>query len=398
MAAKGGKGKVRGHGEGAVYYSEERKRWLGMVELPAGPSGQRRRRKVSGKTRAEVLDKLRTVREDTSTPEARSLTVGGLMTAFLEHGLPSTCRSEITRDNYRRAAESITTVCGSRKIRDLTASDVEKVLRELAEGGAARSSLVHVRGVFRRALRWAMRDGLAERNVAELADLPAGAGRRVSKSLTKEQALALRAAARNDRVEALILLALNVPVRPGELTGLCWDDLDLNDGVVRFQQALHAEMVDGGGRRLVLGELKTASSRRVVGLPEVAVTALRAHRARQAAEKLAAGPVWQGFGSEHGGLVFATEVGGPIDPANLRRSLRQLTRKAGIEGHWTTYELRHTSVSLLSEQGVPLEDIADMAGHKDSTTTARVYRHQIRPVLRSGAAVMDRVFGAVADR
>lgn len=60
--------------------------------------------------------------------------------------------------------------------------------------------------------------------------------------------------------------------------------------------------------------------------------------------------------------MFATEVGGPVDPPNLRRTVRRLTRKAGIESTWTTYELRHSAVTLLSAAGVPLETIADLAG------------------------------------
>ena len=55
-------------------------------------------------------------------------------------------------------------------------------------------------------------------------------------------------------------------------------------------------------------------------------------------------------------------------------------------------ELRHTFVSLLSAHGVPVEAIALLAGHNQTSTTELVYRHQIRPVVQGGARVMDGLF------
>lgn len=59
---------------------------------------------------------------------------------------------------------------------------------------------------------------------------------------------------------------------------------------------------------------------------------------------------------------------------------------------WTPRELRHSFVSLLSDSGVRIEDIADLCGHSGTTVTEKVYRHQLRPVLLGGAVAMDRIF------
>jgi integrase len=66
---------------------------------------------------------------------------------------------------------------------------------------------------------------------------------------------------------------------------------------------------------------------------------------------------------------------------------RSLRRRPGVPR-----ELRHTFVSLLSSDGMPLEDIADLVGHKGTLTTETVYRKVIVPELRRGAEVMDRLF------
>jgi integrase len=92
--------------------------------------------------------------------------------------------------------------------------------------------------------------------------------------------------------------------------------------------------------------------------------------------------------------VFSTAAGKPMDAANVRRAFRSAIRRAkGITARqWTPRELRHSFVSLLSDQGVPVEEIARLVGHSSSTTTEIVYRKQIRPVIQSGAVVMDGIF------
>lgn len=64
-----------------------------------------------------------------------------------------------------------------------------------------------------------------------------------------------------------------------------------------------------------------------------------------------------------------------------------------MRGEWTLRELRHSFVSLLSDSGIPVEEISRLVGHKSTVVTELVYRKQIRPVLQSGADVMDRIFG-----
>ena len=64
---------------------------------------------------------------------------------------------------------------------------------------------------------------------------------------------------------------------------------------------------------------------------------------------------------------------------------------------WTPRELRHSFVSLLSDAGVPVEMISELVGHRGTSVTEIVYRHQIRPVIHTGATVMDELFGQSGD-
>jgi site-specific recombinase XerD len=108
---------------------------------------------------------------------------------------------------------------------------------------------------------------------------------------------------------------------------------------------------------------------------------------RQARERLAAGRRWQ----DHG-LVFASQVGTPLDASHVRRAFKAITKRAGLGENWTPRELRHSFVSLMSDNGVPIETIADLVGHASTAVTEEVYRHQLKPVITRGAETMNTIF------
>ena len=90
-------------------------------------------------------------------------------------------------------------------------------------------------------------------------------------------------------------------------------------------------------------------------------------------------------------LVFTSRVGTPLDTHNVRRDFRKVAEAAGLTaGEWTPRELRHSFVSLLSDDGMPIEHIARLVGHTSTAVTETVYRQQIRPVIVGGAEAMDR--------
>ena len=93
-------------------------------------------------------------------------------------------------------------------------------------------------------------------------------------------------------------------------------------------------------------------------------------------------------------LVFRTAAGQALDAANVRRSFRGVCTAAGVGPDWTPRELRHTFVSLMSDGDVAVEEIARLVGHASSKVTETVYRHQLRPVMTTGAEMMDALLGA----
>ena len=107
----------------------------------------------------------------------------------------------------------------------------------------------------------------------------------------------------------------------------------------------------------------------------------------QAGERLAAGDSWQDTG-----LVFTSHLGAALDAGNVRKMFKRICTEAGTGDSWTPRELRTTFVSLMSHQGVSIEEIARLVGHASTRTTEIVYRRELRPVITTGAEIMDQLF------
>ena len=383
----------RGHGEDAIYLDAAKNRYVGAVSLGYGPDGRRVRRKVTGRTKAEVRDKLRILhREIESGVRSRPrYTVRDALDDWLASGLDLVAAPTV--ELYKGTiAKGLNEQIGAIRLSALTAGDVEAALAVLASSVSTRTVQIS-RNVLVRAIRHAERHDLVGRNVAALVKAPRGTSGRPSKALTLEQAISLLAAAKSTRLEAYIIVSLLAGLRTEEVRALRWDHVVawvggtwqpvVDAGFDHDQVAVFVWRSDRAG-----GDTKTPKSRRTLALPKRCSLALREQRARQAEDRLASGPLWQ----DHG-LVFASTVGTPLDHHNVRREFRRITVTAGLGTSWVPRELRHSFVSLLSAHDVPVEAIALLAGHKQTATTELIYRHQLVPALTRGAEVMDKIFG-----
>ena len=234
-----------------------------------------------------------------------------------------------------------------------------------------------------RAIHHAEANDLVGRNVATLVATPKGLEGRPSKSLTLPQAQALIKAAEAARLHAYIVLSLLTGCRTEEARALRWDHVDL-EGDPDAEPPVPPYVAVWRSVRSH-SDVKTRKSRRTLRLPVAVVDALKTHKAAE--DRLLAGTLWR----DHG-LVFASAVGTPLDPSHVRRGFRKVCVEAGIGENWCPRELRHTFVSIMSEQGVPVEEIARLVGHSTTSTTETVYRRELRPVISTGAEVMDNVF------
>jgi len=116
--------------------------------------------------------------------------------------------------------------------------------------------------------------------------------------------------------------------------------------------------------------------------------AFRRHRIEQKRHQLEVGEIW----SNPEALVFNSPTGRPIDPMVCRKDFTKLVSSIGLDA-WTPNELRHSAASLMSDAGMPIEQVADQLGHKDLRMLQKHYRHRIRPTV-SGGTVLDSALGS----
>ena len=389
----------KGHGEDAIYFEhigdcrdqENHRycqgRWRGAVSLGFDAEGNRIRKRVNGRNKTEVRAKLAELHGDLDegVVTQADYTVQRTIQDWLHDGLPG--RSAKTVSTYREVLGPLSEIIGAIPLRALAAADVRSALTKL---GATRSTrtLAITHATLTRAIRHAEADDKVRRNVATLIDTPTGQDDgRPSRSLTLQQAVALIAAARDSALYAYIVLSLLVGVRTEEARALKWDHVDL-DGDPDAEPPVPPHVAVWRSVR-AHGDTKTKRSRRTLQLPRMAVEALRVQLQRQADARLVAGILWQ-----DNDLVFTTAVGTPLDASDVRRSLRAVCRKAQIGDGWAPRDMRHTFVSLLSDNGMAIEEISRLVGHSSTNVTETVYRHQLRPVITTGAEVMDRLFSS----
>ena len=371
--------------------------YAGAISRGFDGQGRRLRLKRKAKTKTAVKDKLARLVEDRekgikTDRASESYTVGQAVNDWLAKGLRG--RDEHTVTTNRILAEQhVIPLIGATKLRELTADDVDDWLDGLTARLASRS-LAGVHSILKRAIRQAQARDKVLRNVAELVTTPKGKPGRPSKAMTFDQAMAMLEAAKSSRLYGYVAVSLLAGIRTEEARALLWTHI-----VAWTEEAREWRPVTEAGfdhQRFAIyvwrsvrahGDTKTEKSRRTLELPGMAAEALREHRARQAKERLAAGPLWR----DHG-LVFASQAGTPLDASHVRRSFKAITRRAGLGDDWTPRELRHSFVSIMSDNGVPIENIADLVGHASTAVTEEVYRHQLRPVITKGAETMNTIF------
>jgi integrase len=364
----------RANGEGTIYKRRDG-RWTARISLTQG-----KRKDFFGKTRQEVADKLTAAmekrRQGIPMIDERQ-TVGRYLTSWLV-GVKTSARPKtyVTYEGLVRlhAMPKISQV----RLARLSPEHLQNLYTDRLAAGLAAQTVRHLHAVLHRALEQAARWGLVYRNVADLVS-PPRVGRHEMTALDAGQSRRLLEAAEGDRFEALYVLALTTGMRLGELLALRWSNVDLDGGSLSVRGTLHR---DAG--TLAIAEPKTAGSRRHVSLGTVVVEALRRHRVNQTAERLLQGPTWQ-----DNDLVFANEVGKPIEPSNLRRrSFVPLLAKAGLPSI-RFHDLRHSAATLLLGQGIHPKIVSERLGHSRVSITLDLYSHVTPTMQQQAADAMD---------
>jgi integrase len=402
--------KARANGEGTIYQRKDG-RWEAAGYVLAA-NGTRKRVRVYGTTRKNAADKLAEKIADSNRglPVATAdSTVGD----YLTYWLSSVAIHRLHENTHTRYAACVRLHVipglGTKKVARLTAKDVRTFLDRLRTacqcctqgldterkkccviGECCQKRLspltAYVHSVLKSALEHAVREDELPRNVARNVKTAAPRPRRFQ-PLTAAEARQFLDAARADRLHALYELALRTGLRKGELLGLHWADLDLDAGTATIRRSLQRTRTGG----LTHLPTKTRASERRIALPTECIHSLKKHQERQEKERETAGSAWQ-----DSGLVFTTPTGRPLDPANLTRRFRSFLKRAGLR-RIRFHDLRHSTTTLLLEQGVDLVVIKELLGHAHIGVTAGVYAHVRLRLQRQAIDTLSNALGEAID-
>lgn len=401
--------------------------WHGRVTMGSRDDGKPDRRHVRGKSEADVTRKVRDLEKQRDTGQVRR-PGGWTVNAWLTHWVEEIAKPAVrptTLVGYRAAVyKHLTPKIGAHRLDALKPEHLEKAYSRMLATGRAPGTAHQAHRTAKTALNEAVRRGYLTRNPAQLAKAPRVEEEEIE-PFTVEEAKRLLAAAEKRRNGVRFAIALSLGLRKGEVLGLKWRRVDLDNGILRTPKQLQRHRWEHGcadphacgarlhkkepcregcrrhkkpcpppcppncdrhasrcplrrGGGLVEADVKSRAGRRAVGIPQPLVQALREHQRAQAAERDRAAELWQ-----EGGWVFTQPNGRPIDPRADHDEWKALLKAAGVRDA-RLHDARHTAATMLLVLGVPTRAVMELMGWSQVGMTTR-YQH-IPPELVSGIA------------
>jgi integrase len=374
---------MRGKGEGSIF-KDGRGLWTATIELPASPSGDRRRKTIRRKSKLALMAELKSWRarfDKEGDLPTRSTTLEAWMSEWFETVAQHNVRPKTAMAYKSIIKHHIIPSIGSKSLDKLTAADVRAMTNGIVEKGLSGNTALQAHRILAVALKQAVIDGRAARNATENAKAPRRP-RKELQALTVEEGIRVLHAAASDPLGSLWAAVLLTGARQGELLGLELDrvsdyiDVSWQMQRLTWQHGCNSECGwkrghDCPKRRLVtpvdwehrplkgglwLSRPKSHSGWRIIPLVEPLASILRRHLAATADQP-----------NPHG-LVWHHADGSPIDPKHQSKAWHALLKSAGVPDV-RLHDGRHTTVDMLYEAGVPEDVIAEIVGHSTRAQT-----------------------------
>lgn len=363
--------------------------WIVRVEYPANPTtGERVQKAETYRTRDEAHTRLTAWLTELRGGAAivdRNLTVA----AFFEQWLAAV-KPNVRPTTYRFYEQQVRLYLkprlGTVKLGKLQPFHLQTCYSALrTEGkqngtGLSPRSVQHAHRVAHEALRHALDWGMIAKNPADIAK--PGQVPKVPIAIWDTgqlRAFLVLPAVAAEPWGPVWLLAASTGMRRGELLALSWSAVDLP----RSRVEVRRNLVEVGGE-LLYQPPKTASARRSIPIDAACVAALKQHKARQNARRLAMGDLWHDED-----LVFSVGHGGPIRPSNLTDRFSRLVDRADLPDI-TFHGIRHSHATMLLREGVPVKVVSERLGHASISVTLDVYAHVLPDMQELAVAAVEK--------
>lgn len=356
--------------------------------------GQVRQVTREGSSKQDALNRLQDALEERPgysgsdlTGESRLAEAATAWLAEVDRMVTDGQRAPNTARLYRSALDAhVLPALGQLRLREAKTPRLDAfivAMRQRHGAASTKTARTVLNGVLGYAKRHGAIDGDPMRGVSRVAGAPARAPRALTSVERDRWIAAMEAdvvALRHDLPD-LTRFMLATGVRIGEALAVTFEDVDVDDKVVRIEWTIYR--VPGKG--LVRGPTKTAAGKRTLLLPGWAVDLVT----RRGDHFGWAGPLFPAVKSRRGGYQRAG--GSWRDPTNVGHQLRAASDRAGFD--WlTSHVFRKTCATVLDESGLTAREIADQLGHSRPTITQDVYLGR-KAVGEAAAAALEDVFG-----
>ncbi|MEW6243331.1 MAG: tyrosine-type recombinase/integrase [Bacillota bacterium] len=325
--------KKRGYGEGSISRRKDG-RWQGSILIGYDPeTGRPKRKYFYGDTRKEVQQKLNEIAvkiQAGTYKEPAKITVAEWFATWLNDYMKPSLRSTTWKSYKYQVNGHIIPALGHLKLSQLQTAHIQRLYNEKLyggrldgkEGGLTPRSIKYIHTVIHSALEQAKKEGMIIINPADADKLPKKEQKEIH-YLDGEGIKKFLNMAKESKHLAAFFLALNTGMRWGELLALRWKDVDFE----ARQLTVNRGLVRVSGKGLFFQDPKTKLSQRVINLSPAALAVLKEHKRKQNEYRLMAGGAY----NKELDLVFANELGEPIDPRAFTRVFERLVKKSWSE-------------------------------------------------------------------
>lgn len=355
-------------------------------------TGKQRQRSITGKTQAEVAQKLReaTAEIDLGTyVEPCKLTAAQWLDIWEQDYIADLKPSSVESYHYQ-IKNHLKPGLGPVSLDKLTPHIIQHFYNSLSREGLSPSSVHHVHNILHRALQQAVALGYLRGNPADLCKLPR-VDRKELKPLDNDAIGRFMEAVKGHPHETLLIVTLFTGMRRGEVLGLTWSCVNFDGGTLLIDKQLQRVKDAAGKSTYKLTSPKNGKWRRITPAGFV-MDLLRRQRSRQAEWRLRAGPAW-----EDSGLVFTDELGGHLFPGAVYLAFKDLAASIGCpEARF--HDLRHSYAVAAIRSGDDIKTVQSNLGHASAAFTLNVYGHVTDEMKRDSAARMDQFIKSISGQ
>ena len=393
------------NGEGCIR-KKDATHWEARITVSKDPVTKKPKIKAFyGKTRTEVKDKMeaflaekeqqeriaqvvvdKLVAQKVVTPDANDMLLNEWLDIWQKEYLSDIKRS--TRGNYKSAIDNhIRPRLGLYALSQLKAPVIQHFYNQLKdEKKLSPKYIKNIHGILHSALDKAVEVEYTAKNYSSVCSIPKVLEPEIV-PLNKEEQEKLFAALEGEPFRDLIMVDIFTGMRCGELIGLTWDCVDFNRGIIHVKKQLTLPRNEGKGKKPYWSTLKNGKSRIVLPAPFV-MDVLRPHKAVQAAEKLAAGPLWDE--GDFPGLVFCHPNGYHFIQPTIWKEFQKILKKAGLEHH-RVHDLRHTFAVNSLKAGDDIKTLQENMGHYSAAFTLDKYGHVVDEMRKASSNRMQKL-------